>query len=388
MKRDFSTTKPKLLVVIGTLAHMGGAERQALYLVEHLSKLSEYDVEVLAFEEGNSLRPLLQELGVKTHVFSYYFRWPKAKRTQALGKLAYLLRNRIKPDALLPFVGIHSKTIALVWPYSGARFCWWNQQDEGRDLTGTQVEGRILRKVSSILSNSVAGQDFLAQTYGLDPADILVYNNGTPVPKNPPAAGAWRNRESLGDRQIVTMLANVTAFKDHATLLDAWKLVRDDLSHSPPPILLLAGHLRERETVTALKLRAFELGLSSSDVRFLGPVDDVLELLADSDLVVHSSLTEGCPNAVCEAMAMRRAVVATDIPGTRQALGEDGRQWLAAPRDARDLASKMITMLTDGNARDMAGEANLTRIVSAFSISGMNQFFISQIKRGLDPSVS
>ena len=39
----------KLLVVIGTIAHMGGAERQALYLVEHLASLPGCRVEVLTF---------------------------------------------------------------------------------------------------------------------------------------------------------------------------------------------------------------------------------------------------------------------------------------------------------------------------------------------------
>lgn len=366
---------------------MGGAERQALYLVEHLSKLRGCEVEILAFEDGNALRPILESLGVKIHVFSYYFRWPKARRAKALAKLALLLRKRIRPDALLPFVGIHSKTMALVWPYTNARFCWWNQQDEGRDLTGTEVEGRILRKVSSITSNSVAGRDFLASTYAIDPASIFVYNNGTPVVTKPPVAGKWKERESLTGRQVVTMLANVTEFKDHSTLLDAWRLVRDRFPSGARPVLVLAGHLRETGTVSKLKLKAFELGLSSADVKFLGPVDDVDELLADSDLVVHSSLTEGCPNAVCEAMAMRRAVVATDIPGTRQALGDESLQWLAAPNDAADLSAKIFRMLTDSAARQTAENANFARITTEFSIDGMNRFFVTQIEHGLSQAI-
>jgi glycosyltransferase involved in cell wall biosynthesis len=377
----------KLLVIIGTLSHMGGAERQALYLVEHLRKCPGCSVEVLAFEDGTALRPSLEALGVRARVFPYYFRWPRRKRWTALLRLAWLLRSGIRPDGLLPFVGVHSKTAALVWRYSGAKFCWWNQQDEGRDLSGTPLERRILDKLPCITSNSFAGRDFLSVTYDLDPGRILVYNNGTPLPDLARVQGTWRSRLGLQRRPIVTMVANVTAYKDHGTLLTAWQLVRRRLNASSP-VLLLAGHLKEEKTVTGLKLKAFDLRLSSDDVRFLGPVQDVADLMLDSDLVVHSSLTEGCPNAVCEAMALGRAVVATDISGCRQALGPGGEPWLARPSDAEDLAEKLIRFVGDEGLRRNVGRANRERIQTEFSVEAMNQFFQAQIEKGLNCSLS
>lgn len=378
----------KLLVVVGTLAHMGGAERQALYLVEHLSRLGRCTVEVLTFEDGSALRPAIDAMGVRIHVLPYYYRWPRARRARALARLGVLLRYRIRPDALLPFVGIHSKTIALVWPYSGARFCWWNQQDEGRDLHGTATEGRVLRRVSTINSNSVAGQDFLAETYGLDRDRILVYYNGTPVPDLTTVPRTWKARLGLTDRALVSMTANIIPFKDHATLIEAWVRVKGHFGENRPPVLLLAGHLRNQETVTQLKLSAFELGLSANDVQFVGPISDVADLMLSSDVVVHSSLTEGCPNAVCEAMALGRTVVATDIPGCRQALGDSGERWLAAPSDPHDLAARIIDALENEEVRVTVGEVNRARIKSHFSIEQMNDFFQTQIEKGLGSSLS
>lgn len=367
---------------------MGGAERQALYLIEHLAKLPGCTVEALAFEDGHALRPHLDALGVPIHVVPYYFRSPRAKRARALARLAILLRTRIKPDALLPFVGIHSKTLALVWPFSGARFCWWNQQDEGRYLTGTPTEERLLRKVSCITSNSVAGRDFLSETYGLDREAILVYNNGTPVPDLSTITPSWRTRPGLEGRMLVTMIANVTPFKDHSTLLQAWVRVKRHFAGRPAPVLLLAGHLRESSTVTDLKVSAFGLGLSSDDVKFLGPVTDIFDLILSSDLIVHSSLTEGCPNSVCEAMSLARTVVATDIPGCRQALGDQGQRWLVEPHNAEALATRIIQALEDDELRAQAGEMNRQRIRSEFSIEGMNRFFQARIEAGLGRSLS
>lgn len=376
-----------LLVVIGTLAHMGGAERQAIYLIEHLASLPGCTVAVLAFEEGAALRPVLAGLGVPVHVLPYYFRWPRVRRAVALLRLARLLRYTLKPDALLPFVGIHSKAMAQVWPLSGARFCWWNQQDEGRNLHGTPEEGRLLRKVSCITSNSEAGRIFLAETYGLPPERIRVYNNGTPLPQPAANPAPWRDQLNLGHRRMVSMIANITTFKDHATLLEAWVAVRRHFAGRATPVLLLAGHLREHVTVARLKTQAFDLGLSSDDVRLLGAVGDVPGLIAQSDLVVHSSLTEGCPNAVCEAMAMARAVVATDIPGCRQALGEDGAPWLAEPRNPAALASRMIRLLEDDDLRRGEGRRNQLRIREEFSIAGMNRELQQLIEQGLGVSL-
>lgn len=375
-------------MVIGTLAHMGGAERQALYLVQHLASLSGCTVEVLAFEEGEVVRARLDDLGVRVHLLPYYFRWSRARRGRALARLGLMLRTTVKPDALIPFVGIHSKTMAMVWPFSGARFCWWNQQDEGRDLGGTPTEARLLRKVSCIVSNSFAGRDFLADTYGLDRESIFVYNNGTPLPELPKGPGSWRTKPGLEERPIVTMLANVTQFKDHATLIDAWALVKEQLGHGACPALLLAGHLREASTVAQLKLRAFDLGLSSDDVHFLGSVEDTDDLITASDLVVHSSLTEGCPNAVCEAMALARPVVATDIAGCRQALGDESDAWLVGARDARGLAAAIVRALDDEGLRREAGTRNRARIASDFSVQAMNRFFQARIEAGIGRSLS
>ena len=137
-------------IAIGTLSHMGGAERQSLYLVEHLAKSADLDVEVLTFTDATAVIKPLDDLGVPVHVLSYYERWSVKKRLMSLARIAWHIRRRIQPDALLPFGTPTSKAMALVWPYTGARFCWWNQQDEGRGICGTKTERRIPKTDSAM----------------------------------------------------------------------------------------------------------------------------------------------------------------------------------------------------------------------------------------------
>jgi glycosyltransferase involved in cell wall biosynthesis len=179
------------------------------------------------------------------------------------------------------------------------------------------------------------------------------------------------------------MIANITQFKDHGTLIDAWLVVRDHFKGKAAPVLLLAGHQREKPTLTKLKMQAFDLGLSSDDIKFLGPVEDVSGLIADSDLIVHSSIKEGCPNAVCEAMALAKAVVATDIPGCRQAMGDQGEPWLAGHLDSNGLALRIISLLENDELREQVGRMNFKRVKSEFSIQSMNFFYQQLVEKGL-----
>jgi glycosyltransferase involved in cell wall biosynthesis len=373
----------KYLVVIGTIAGMGGAERQALYLIEELSHRADISVDVLTFQDGTALRPELERLGVPVHVVEYFHLWPRARRVKALARIAKLLRTGIRPDVILPFVGIHSKTMGLVWPYTGARYCWWNQQDEGRDLNGTASERRVLEQASHIVSNSWAGRDFLVETYSLPAEAVIVYNNGTPLPANTSPSGEWRQRGIFKGRPLAAMVANISAYKDHETLLRAWRLVMDGWSDPLKPALILAGSLSDAGQAARMKTLAFDLGLSANDVHFAGAVGDVTSLLADMDLVVHSSVAEGCPNSVCEAMAMGRAVVATDIPGCRQALGDTGGDCYARPHDAEEMAAKTVAFLRDPELRSLVGNQNRARIASEFSVEAMNRFFLDRVSEGL-----
>ena len=103
--------------------------------------------------------------------------------------------------------------------------------------------------------------------------------------------------------------------------------------------------LRTIKTVQDFKILGFDLNLSDS-ITFLGPIDSTNELIVESDLMVHSSNTEGCPNAVCEAMALGKPVVGTNISGIKQALGtEYGNYCLSEPNNPNDLAEKIIQLI-------------------------------------------
>jgi glycosyltransferase involved in cell wall biosynthesis len=179
---------------------------------------------------------------------------------------------------------------------------------------------------------------------------------------------------------LVVKIANIESRKDHATLLHAWKIVQDDWSGTDPPILALAGNFGERYEECRRISR--EQGLDST-VHFLGSIHDVPALIHACDVAVFSSLWEGMPNGVLECMAGGKAIVATDIPGVRDALGPNADDFLVPLGDCDEFARKLLTLLRSRERQDVLGHANLARIRAEFSVARMAERQLKAVESGL-----
>lgn len=92
-------------------------------------------------------------------------------------------------------------------------------------------------------------------------------------------------------------------------------------------------------------------------IRFLGWRRDIPDVLASLDLVALPTVMdfEGTPVALIEALAARRAVVATDVGGVADVIKEGRTGLLVPPGDADALAAAIGRLLGDSVARDAYG---------------------------------
>ena len=127
--------------------------------------------------------------------------------------------------------------------------------------------------------------------------------------------------------------------------------------------MFLAGRFDHK--YEELKLQAQELNIESN-VRFLDQVDDIAGLLSVTDLGVFSSRFEGCPNGVLECMNAELPMVATDIIGIREALGDD-YPYLAAISDYQAFANHILTFIDNDDLRGKIAQMNLRRAEQEFS---------------------
>lgn len=365
-----------IIIVIGTLKGMGGAERQAILLAEHLIERN-ISVKMIAFSGGNT-EDVLKVKNIPYDIFQFDGLKPIKSNIFNLLKLTLYLRQ-LKPYAFIPFITLNSKYIGLIWKYTGAKFACWNQRDEGRAVYGSKLEKLSAKNVPVIVSNSLPGKDILIQKLSISEGKIKIINNGIIIPETINETIDWKKELDLPEQCIiVSMLASIYKYKDHRTLINAWAIVQESFKYKKEkPVLILAGTFKGMED--ELKVLCFDLRIADS-VYFIGATSQTNSLLQQSNLVVHSSNKEGCPNAVLEAMALSKAVVATNIPGNLQALGEKYRDiCINTPNDSNDLASKIVYILEHQNLATEIGEYNFKRIQTEFSISKMVDAYVDLI---------
>lgn len=195
------------------------------------------------------------------------------------------------------------------------------------------------------------------------------------------AAGRETANRTLGAARVF-MAARISRSKDHATVLKAIQLLR---SEGRQVELWLAGGAQDESRQASLESLADQLGIRDS-VRFLGAREDIPELMGASDVVVHSTDSEGFGNVVAEAMAAGAPVVATDIPACREVL-EGGRCGLLVPRgDAPAMAEALRKILDKDALRLQLVDAASERVTSRYDVKRMAsdyaELFLASRKSG------
>jgi glycosyltransferase involved in cell wall biosynthesis len=372
------------IIIVLTELELGGAERQAMLLARFLSEEQKALVEVWGcLGEPGRIATLCEQYGIPWRLVPWPWADTRQERLKRIAKFAWTLR-RARPDIILPYLIFPNVVCGQVWRLTGARACIWNQRDEGIGRM-PRAERRAARQVPLFISNSQGGADFLVDKLGARRERVRVIHNGVTLSPPQAARSEWRERLGLGAGSFVAcMVANLTQYKDHDTLLRAWKVVADSLhQQGRSAVLLLAGRLDSSDsTHHSVKALAYDLELGRS-VRFLGQVLDLSGLLSAVDLAVFSSRSEGSPNGVLESMAAGLAVAGTDISGISEAVGPEGKRYLAPSGDAAGLAERILMLAEDAGERARLGAKNRARIETEFSPQHMCEQVLALMIEGL-----
>ena len=196
----------------------------------------------------------------------------------------------------------------------------------------------------------------------------------------------WRNRRQLfrdelgvkSDELLVGIVGRLTEIKNHELFLRAVAIVKNRLvdEKSRPPVKFVVigdGGLRDR-----LEVQARALGLVE-DVIFAGSRRDPENFYAALDIVALTSLNEGTPLTLIEAMANARPVVATAVGGVVDLLGEtieehQNERFTVCRRgisiqsnDPVAVAAGLFHLIENPELRSQLGNRGLEFVASNFS---------------------
>ena len=159
---------------------------------------------------------------------------------------------------------------------------------------------------------------------------------------------------------VVLSVGRLDRQKGVETTIDAFRLL---LRRIPEAMLIIAGRPGNAISVIQAKAQA------CTAVHLLGHRTDIPDLMCAADVLSFPSRWEGLGGALVEALALRLAIVASDIPPVAEAIGDVG--WpLVAPDDASALALELFSVLMDNaenQAKKDAGERRFRTLFTAES---------------------
>jgi len=222
---------------------------------------------------------------------------------------------------------------------------------------------RVLsRSTDAAIAVSGSTREFLVNERHVPRERVRLIWNGAPLDEFAPVPRerALAARAALGlppDAVVFGTIGRLSAQKGHVFLLQAAQQV---LARHATARLLIVG---DGDLMAPLREQAQALAIAERTV-FAGHRSDVPELLGALDVFCISSLYEGTPLALFEAMAAGKAIVSTAVDGCREVLREGETGLLVPPQDAAALALALERVVGDASlrARLAAGAREASRL--------------------------
>jgi len=280
----------------------------------------------------------------------------------AVVRLWRLLR-RERPLILHAFL-FHANLLAcLVGRLAGVPIILVSERTMGMENRARYVVNWLTAPLANrIVAVSPSVRDFVVQRVGIPASKVLVIPNGVDVARFAAAQPISRAAWGLpAEGSLIGAVMRLDPVKGGETL------VRAVAALPPGPHAVVVGDGPQRAAWESL---ADALGVAGR-IHFVGYQADVPAWLAACDVFVLSSEREGMPNAVLEAMAAGRPVVATAVGGTPDVVLDGVTGLLVPPRDPAALARAIQSLLDDpARAREM-GAAGRWRVEEHFSLEAV-----------------
>jgi glycosyltransferase involved in cell wall biosynthesis len=250
----------------------------------------------------------------------------------------------------------------------------------GLELAAVRLSNRL---ADCVTANAEAVRRYVHDNEGCPLEKMVVIPSGIDTDRFAPLAPAdYKARLGVAPhRRVVGIVTRMRVRKGVEEFLRAMGMVREQM---PEACAVVVG---EVDLDASLRALVQELRLDGH-LHLLGRRSDMAEVLSAFDLFVLSSHDEGMSNAILEAMAMQRPVVATDVGGTNEVV-QDGRTGVLVPaKDPAALAQGILRVLRAPQEGAAMGERGRAIAVERFSaramVRQMEQLYVQLLEaRGL-----
>ena len=333
----------------------GGAENSIIALANGLA----FDGKNVVLVLGNAKGPFLVKVSPQVRVENL-----NIKKNTLLGKLSTIFRlasylKSNQPNAIMSALDVPN--VQLVLAARLARFRGLVVISQRATVRAAyQICGFFHRRAyfelmricyplaDMVICNSSATADEVCALFKLSRSHVISILNSVNIEKvehlsNVELSDRWVFQQNT---PLIVSVGSVTPLKDRSTLIRAFALV----NKQRPSRLAIVGPFHEPEEQIKITSLISELGLSEQ-VRLTGFDPNPYRWMKRAAVLVSSSLTEGCPNQLLEALSLNIPIVATDCPGGTSEVLQNGKWGRLVPIKSTHLMADAIVAAIDDSGR-------------------------------------
>ena len=347
---------PHILFVIDQFSKtLGGGERAVLQLASYLPEHG-FQASIVTFLLDPE-SPALKMTRAPIYLLPLH-------RTYGIGGLQAALRLRQfirREGVLIVHTFFESSDLwagFVTRAITGAKLVW-SRRDMGiLRKPKHRIAYRLMARIPhAVMAVSEEVRQYCVQIDGINSVRVHTIYNGLNIER----FANTRDRSRGGQRVI--SVGNIRRVKGHDIFIRAAAIIAQRF---PRARFSIAGEVLEPQYFEELLMLIDSLGLSDR-FQFEGGVTDVPSFLAEAEIFVLPSRSEGFSNALIEAMAASLPVIATRVGGNPEAVEDGVTGLLVTPEDPNALANALQELLSDSERSWAMGEAGRRLAIREFS---------------------
>lgn len=350
----------KICYIIGQLA-MAGGEKQLFQLIRSIDR-DKFSPVVISLSRDGYWGKEIRKLNVQL------IEIPR-KKSREFSRLFRLVRvlHGIKPQIVHTYLvsgNFYGRIAAILLRVPVIVASERSLPEIGKDKNVIRfwIDKFLGLFTHAIICNSEkASSALLSNMY--DPEKVFTVHNGID------ATGSFANvsgGRNIPTRTVIGTVGRLYSYKNHRLFLDMARSVLDKYKDRDIQFMIVGDGPLNSE----LKDYA-ELLMIGRNVIFAGERFDIPELLRSMDIFVMTSIYEGLPNSVMEAMSVGLPVVATDVGGMGELIVDKITGLLCPPNNVHELAEAISYLIDNEEAARSMGKRGTERILKEFTVAEM-----------------
>lgn len=343
-----------------------GAEAQAYALIKGLSKKSSLQLNVITFSNG-CLTKKLMDAGISVNVID--------EKINNVLKMAWHI-YRILRGKHIDIIHVHGYKETFLGGLA-ARFCLVKgvvRTHHGKGVIDSVFCHRLIEKINAIFFSdkliSVSEdlkQHLIAHKYRRD--SITVIHNGIlsgEIKLSTPVMRLKSELQISSGTFVVGTMGRMVSVKGHRYFLEGAKEV---LTRYDNIVFVIAG---DGPLMQKTQQEIKQLGIESQ-VRLIGFRNDPFDVMKMFDIFAMTSLHEGIPMVLLEAMYLEKPIIATKVGGIGEIIIDRWNGLLISPKDRQEFASACLELIKDCTLREKLSNNARKDIISKYGIERVTE---------------